>query len=276
MFSRRATSSDFGTDQKQSARAFQSQETTETAAKSTSWPDWRARPPLGFPGWIVRFQSGEVGGCQTHLIVPLVLGWEAGNRTPPPLSCTRVRGPPVALHVSRCTCRSRFPQNLFSSVAAVSRHTPPPQKKALSHLSPFNCQGCRTSSCLGKGVALQGGCSSYACGFRATLCNYAPPPQKRPDVHKIVLSIKSRFPPPPSAEKSVNFEHSILICTVFPHFGPFSGGVGVKTKFCGQEFYGHPDFSDHRKRICFVKRNLANHCELWRYFGEFLGGNLAR
>ena len=39
--------------------------------------------------------------------------------------------------------------------------------------------------------------------------------QKRPvcgpDVHKIVLSIKSRSPP-------------LLICTVFPHFGPFSGG----------------------------------------------------
>ena len=27
-------------------------------------------------------------------------------------SCTCVRGPPVALHVSRYTCRSRFPQNL--------------------------------------------------------------------------------------------------------------------------------------------------------------------
>ena len=26
-------------------------------------------------------------------------------------SCTRVRGPPVALHVSHYTCRSRFPQN---------------------------------------------------------------------------------------------------------------------------------------------------------------------
>ena len=51
--------------------------------------------------------------------------------------------------------------------------------------------------------------------------------QKRPDVH--------------------NFEDFILICTVFPHFGPFSGefsgGGGGKTKFCGQELYGHPDFS---------------------------------
>ena len=67
--------------------------------------------------------------------------------------------------------------------------------------------------------------------------------QKRPGVHKIVLSIKSRSTPPPG--KSVNFEDFILICTVFPHFGPFSGGGG-KTKFCGQEFYGHPDFSELR------------------------------
>ena len=67
--------------------------------------------------------------------------------------------------------------------------------------------------------------------------------QKRPDVHKIVLSIKSRFPPPPP-RKSVNFEDFILICTVLPHFGPLSGGGGGRTKFCGQEFYGHPDFSD--------------------------------
>ena len=62
---------------------------------------------------------------------------------------------------------------------------------------------------------------------------------KRPDVHKIVLSIKSRSPPP---GKSVNFEDFLLIYTVFPHFGPFGGG-GL-TKFCGQEFHGHPDFSN--------------------------------
>ena len=46
--------------------------------------------------------------------------------------------------------------------------------------------------------------------------------QKRPDVHKIVLSTKSRSPPP---GKSVKFEDLLLICTVFPHFGGFSGGV---------------------------------------------------
>ena len=39
------------------------------------------------------------------------------------LSCTRVRRPPVALHVSRYTCRGRIPLNpgVFSGVAAVSR-----------------------------------------------------------------------------------------------------------------------------------------------------------
>ena len=55
--------------------------------------------------------------------------------------------------------------------------------------------------------------------------------QKRPDVHKIVLSIKS----PPPQKKSVNFEDFILICTVFPRFGPFSGGVGG-TKFWDKNF----------------------------------------
>ena len=52
-------------------------------------------------------------------------------------SCTRVRGPPVALHVSRYTCRSRFPQNpgVFLGVAAVSRHTPPKR--------PSGCRTCR-------------------------------------------------------------------------------------------------------------------------------------
>ena len=42
------------------------------------------------------------------------------------------------------------------------------------------------------------------------------------------------------------FEDFLLICTVFPHFGPFGGGGGGrdKTKFCGQEFYGHPELFD--------------------------------
>ena len=51
--------------------------------------------------------------------------------------------------------------------------------------------------------------------------------QKRPDVHKIVLSVELLSPPPGS---SVNFEDFLLICAVFPHFGPFWGGRG-KTRF---------------------------------------------
>ena len=43
----------------------------------------------------------------------------------------------------------------------------------------------------------------------------------------------------PAPGKSVNFEDLLLICTVFPHFGR-------KTKFCGQEFYGHPDLSEKK------------------------------
>ena len=57
--------------------------------------------------------------------------------------------------------------------------------------------------------------------------------QKRPDVHEIVLSIKSRFPCP---RKSVNFEDFILISTVFPYFGPFSGGGGGKPTFADKNF----------------------------------------
>ena len=57
------------------------------------------------------------------------------------------------------------------------------------------------------------------------------------------MSMKSFCPlnrvPPPAPP---NFEVSLLICTVLPHFGPFGGGG--KTKFCGQDFYGHPDFSE--------------------------------
>ena len=57
--------------------------------------------------------------------------------------------------------------------------------------------------------------------------------QKRPDVHKIFLSIKLHPLPPP--RKSVNFEDFILICTLFPHFGPFSGGGG-KPNFADKNF----------------------------------------
>ena len=57
--------------------------------------------------------------------------------------------------------------------------------------------------------------------------------QKCPDVHKIVLSIKLPSPP----WKCVNFEDFVLICTVFPHLGPFlGGGGGVKPNFADKNF----------------------------------------
>ena len=65
--------------------------------------------------------------------------------------------------------------------------------------------------------------------------------QKRPDVHKIVLSMKLRPPPPP--RKSVNFEDVLLICTVFLILDPFRGGGG-KPNFADKNFMGTQTFSD--------------------------------
>ena len=87
-------------------------------------------------------------------------------------SCTRVRGPPVGLHVSRYTCRSRSPQNpRIFQVWQRYRATPPlkgpvapvaVQLPRVSHVK-LPLQRCRAT----------GGCSSYTCGCRATLCTYA-------------------------------------------------------------------------------------------------------
>ena len=67
--------------------------------------------------------------------------------------------------------------------------------------------------------------------------------QKRPDVHEIALSIKSRSLPPP--QKKCQFWGCYTDLYSFSLIlGPFRGGGGCKTKLCGQEFYGHPDFSD--------------------------------
>ena len=66
------------------------------------------------------------------------------------------------------------------------------------------------------------------------------PKAERPDVHKIVLSIKLRPPPPPEKVSVLSIFYWFV--QGFPHFGPFSGR-GRKTKFCGQEFYGHPDLT---------------------------------
>ena len=55
------------------------------------------------------------------------------------------------------------------------------------------------------------------------------------------MSIKSfcpytRIPPPPPPRKSVNFEDFLLICTVSPHFGRFSGWGGGKPNFADKNF----------------------------------------
>ena len=63
-----------------------------------------------------------------------------------PFIVPHVWGPSVALRLSLG----------FSCIAAVSG-CPPSPKTALSDMSRVNCQGCRTSSCLSKGVAHQGG-----------------------------------------------------------------------------------------------------------------------
>ena len=94
-------------------------------------------------------------------------------------SCTRVRGPPVALYVSRYTYRSRFPQFLMCS-SGIALHLPLKALLRLSRLSPFNCQGRRTSSFLWKGVALQGGvvATLAAVGLHcATMSTFAMPKQ---------------------------------------------------------------------------------------------------
>ena len=62
---------------------------------------------------------------------------------------------------------------------------------------------------------------------------------KRPDVHKIALSIKSRCPPP---RKKCQFWGFSTDLSCFPHFGLFGGGG--KPNFAGHDFYEHPDFSE--------------------------------
>ena len=70
--------------------------------------------------------------------------------------------------------------------------------------------------------------------------------QKRPDLHKIVLSIKSRFPPPPPAARE-NVSILRILYKFFLILGPFRGGG--KTKFCREEFHGHPDFSEQLRSL---------------------------
>ena len=87
------------------------------------------------------------------------------------------------------------------------------------------------------------------------------------------MSIESFCPynctPPP--RKSANLEDFLLICTVFPHFGPLSGRG--KIKFCGQELYGHPDFSEYLLRAS--KNNLAK-CKVKITLKDSLGSCAGR
>ena len=90
---------------------------------------------------------------------------------------TPCRATRVALHVSQQISSESW---VFSSVAAVSRYTPP--EKALSHLSPLNCQQCRTSGCLWKGVALQGGVAATLVGVALHCATKPPPPPGASDI----------------------------------------------------------------------------------------------
>ena len=110
----------------------------------------------------------QEGGTKQH---PKIVWTRFGH------SCTRVRGPPVTLHVSHYTSRSRFPQNpgVFQ-VYQQHRATPPPpplKKKALSHLSAvLQLLGVSHVKLPLKRCCATGGCSSYTCRCRARLCRY--------------------------------------------------------------------------------------------------------
>ena len=91
---------------------------------------------------------------------PLANGSVQANRA---LSCTRLRVPHVALHVSRYTCCSWFP-GLYSvlQVQHRCRATPP---KNFGVAPPPPCAGrCRTEIWVWKGVALHGGVAATVAG----------------------------------------------------------------------------------------------------------------
>ena len=86
------------------------------------------------------------------------------------LSCTWLRVPPVALHVSRYTCRNWFLDFIAfcRCSTGVALHPlvvgvappPPPLCRQVSHRNLGLKRCCATQ-----------GCRSYSCGCRATLCN---------------------------------------------------------------------------------------------------------
>ena len=91
------------------------------------------------------------------------------------LSCTRLRVPPVALHVSRYTCRAtRVTANFLDFIAfcrcstGVAAH---PLKIMVSHLPPPLCREVSHRNLGLKRCRATRGCRSYSCGCRATLCN---------------------------------------------------------------------------------------------------------
>ena len=91
------------------------------------------------------------------------------HKNTPGLSCTRLRVPPVALHMSRYTCRSWFPGFIAfcRCSTGVALHPlknfgvapPPPLCREVSHRN-LGLKRCRATR----------GCRSYSCGCRATLC----------------------------------------------------------------------------------------------------------
>ena len=74
-------------------------------------------------------------------------------------------------------------------------------------------------------------------------------------VHKIA------FLPPPG--KSVNSGGFILICTVFPHFGPFSGGGGVKPNFADKNFMDTQTFLKGGKKENRTRENRSGYARFW-------------
>ena len=84
------------------------------------------------------------------------------------LSCTRLRVPPVALHVSRYTCRAtRVAADFLDCIALCRCGTgvaPHPLKSLVSHLPPPIPGRCRTEIWVWKGVALHGGVAATVAG----------------------------------------------------------------------------------------------------------------
>ena len=82
-------------------------------------------------------------------------------------SCTRVWGLPVLLHLSRYTCRSRFP-GVFMYGNGIALH--PPVKGPVAPIARKLPRVSHVKLPL-KRFHTTGGCSNYTCEYRATLRN---------------------------------------------------------------------------------------------------------